>query len=162
MAVKGVETVEVVTEAVRVAARAAATVAVRVAVTVAATVAVTVAAREAAATAAARVASRAVVARWEGSLLQGSGAVATAAVAWAVAAARAVVEAFQVEGEVRGRAGMVESLEAAAMDNGIRRPKPVRPLECWPRGRCPTDPIATESSRWSRWSWRCCACRSGC
>lgn len=108
------------------------------------------------------VVSRAVVARWEGSLLQGSGAVATAAVAWAVAAARAVVEAFRVEGEVRGRAGMVESLEAAAMGNGIRRPKPVRPLECWPRGRCPTDPIVTESSPWSRWSWRCCACRSGC
>ena len=76
--------------------------------------------------------------------------------------ARVVVEAIRVEGVVRGRAGMVESLEAAAMDNGIRRPKPVRPLECWPQDRCPTDPIATKSSPWSRWSWRCCACRSGC
>ena len=135
------------------AARAAATVAVTVVVGMVAVTVVEVTVV---------VASRAVVARWEGSLLQDSGAAGRGVAYWAVAAARAVVEAIRVEGEVRGRAGMVESLEAAAMGNGIRRPKPVRPLECWPRGRCPTDPIATESIPWSRWSWRCCAYCSGC
>ena len=94
--------------------------------------------------------------------MEGAEALAAERAAPTVAAARAVVEAIRVEGEVRGRAGMAEPTEAVAMGNGIRMPKPVRPLECWPRDRCPTDPIATKSIPWSRWSWRCCACRSGC